>query len=405
MKNDKNKTLKKIGLAVVTAVMLLSMTNLSHFDSEAQSTHSTGVTSAVSSASPLPQITQWENVALTHIYDKWGQFTNNKLDILEYQSNINFWNWYEKSYQSLPASHRNFTSANASIIIGMYQANDPTGNKLIDEITQSEMSIEATSSPINTSYVVNNDLGRLVSNTTVMNDGQTSYLLTCIYQKDNSSLTYALLSQNGKLTPVDPYVRVNDFTIYYGVWPFQISGTSYNIYVDFTQYNNALNFKNFLTSTLTIDAIIQDLLTIIVYSVITGSIGDLGTTALSTVAGALFGVGSSLVDDLLGTTSPLQIANNFNTLFDNEWGYLGEFRIVYTLNNWAWGLVPQFAVWGRINPGNNLFEAFDSVQPLTGSSTVQNYLSVWNDIEYGIGINNKVYAPEPFDWTQYIIPV
>lgn len=405
MKNNKNKTLKKVTLIVISIVMVLSMINLSHPGGDGRQNHQLGISASASNAAPIYPTSQWVNNAASHIYDKWGRNTSNELDVLEYKSNLNFLSWYQQNYYSIPTSHRNFTRTNASIIIGMYQTTDASGNKLISEITQYEMSTKATISPFNTSYVVNHVLGKLVSNSTVASGGSIAHILVYKYHEDNSSLTYALLDKNGKITPMDPYVRVNDFTIYYGIWPFQMSGTSYNIYVDFANYYNALNFKNFLISTLTIDALVQDLLTIVVFSVITGSIGDLGNAFLPTAAGALFGVGSSLVDDLLGTTSPLKIADNFNTLFSNEWRYLGEFRLVYTLNNWAYGLVPQFSVWGRINPGNSLFQAFDSVQPLTGGDTVQNYLSIWNDIESGIGLNNKVYAPEPFDWTQYIIPV
>ena len=126
---------------------------------------------------------------------------------------------------------------------------------------------------------------------------------------------------------------------------------------------------------------------------------------LAEAAGLTIGIFSSIAGDLLGTTSPLSIAGNVNTVFSNEWDCSGDFRLVFTLNAWEDGLVPQYAVWGRINPGNSLFEVFSNVQPLSGGSTIQNYLTLWNDMATRVGINHQVYMSSPPNWQLYAVDV
>ena len=208
MKNNKNKTLKKVTLIVISIVMVLSMINLSHPGGDGRQNHQLGISASASNAAPIYPTSQWVNNAASHIYDKWGRNTSNELDVLEYKSNLNFLSWYQQNYYSIPTSHRNFTRTNASIIIGMYQTTDASGNKLISEITQYEMSTKATISPFNTSYVVNHVLGKLVSNSTVASGGSIAHILVYKYHEDNSSLTYALLDKNGKITPMDPYAQL-----------------------------------------------------------------------------------------------------------------------------------------------------------------------------------------------------
>ncbi len=343
----------------------------------------------------------WKNSALSFAYNRWGSnASHNKLDALEYTSNVNFINWYYHNFEMLPSSHRNLTGVNLSVIIGVYEQSDPTGRRLASMVTQYELNSAASSNPVNTSRIVQNREGKLVSNASTTYDGNPAYLLTYGYTSGNVTVTYALIKHGSIFTPVDPYVRLNAFTISKGWWIFSISATSYNIYFDFYNYVNAVNFKNFITGTLTISSIIQDLMAIVVWSAVgvgVGPFSEMGNLAAG-VIGSLFG-------DLVGTTSPLSIAGNVNTLFSNEWDYSGDFRLVFTLNVWEDGLVPQYAVWGRINPGNSLFEVFSNVQPLSGGSTIQNYLTLWNDMATRVGINHQVYMSSPPNWQIYAVDV
>lgn len=343
----------------------------------------------------------WKNSALSFAYNRWGSnASHNKLDALEYASNVNFINWYNHNYRMLPQEERNLTEKNLSSIIDIYESMDPVGNKLASMVTQYELNSAASSNPVNTSRIVQNREGKLVSNASTTYDGNPAYLLTYGYTSGNVTVTYALIKHGSIFTPVDPYVRLNAFTISKGWWIFSISATSYNIYFDFYNYVNAVNFKNFITGTLTISSIIQDLMAIVVWSAVgvgVGPFSEMGNLAAG-VIGSLFG-------DLVGTTSPLSIAGNVNTLFSNEWDYSGDFRLVFTLNVWEDGLVPQYAVWGRINPGNSLFEVFSNVQPLSGGSTIQNYLTLWNDMATRVGINHQVYMSSPPNWQIYAVDV
>lgn len=68
------------------------------------------------------------------------------------------------------------------------------------------------------------------------------------------------------------------------------------------------------------------------------------------------------------------------------------------------GVVPEFAVWGRINPRNRLFECFRNVQPLTRGDIVDAYIDTWYCMESAIGINKKVYMPNPSGgWRQFVV--
>lgn len=49
------------------------------------------------------------------------------------------------------------------------------------------------------------------------------------------------------------------------------------------------------------------------------------------------GAASKMISDLLGTTNPMDIAGDVNTLFKKEEGELGYFRLVFTVNQWSGG--------------------------------------------------------------------
>ena len=396
------KTVIPTMLIVVALLALAGSGPVQHYSVKSKPDHSTTAVSVRSDSSYSGfSSNQWENRALSYAFNHWGKSAvNNKLDALEYASNINFINWYHLNYYTMPSGHRNLTKSNLSLIINTYELNDPLGNHLASLVTQFEMNTQIGNDPVNTAQIVANNEGKLVSNSSMTYKGEQAYLLIYKYQGQNFTVTYELIKHGNQLTPVDPTIRLNEFTIYKGWWIFTISAKSYNIYTDFYNYNNALQFENFISTGLTITAIVQDILTLVVYAVI----GYLVGPTLSAGQTAIAGVASGLISDLLGTTNPMDIAGNVNTLFKNEEGELGYFRLVFTLNQWSWGIVPEFAVWGRINPGNSLFEVFRNVQPLTGGDIVNAYIDTWYAMESAIGINDKVYLPNPSGgWGQFVV--
>ena len=338
----------------------------------------------------------WEKNALLYAYNKWGDKTG-KLAQLEYRSNVNFIKWYHNMYSKLPQYYRNLTASNLSSILTIYKHSDRTGYKLSNEITEYEVSKQMAEHKVNISKVVEYKEGKAVSHRTTIRNNKTAIVTTYIYHSKNETVTYALMKQGNKTIALDPYVSLGVFKISKGYWIFKIYATSYNIYYNFYNYNDAKQFEQYITGTMTITAIVDDVFTAIVYAML-----GYGAAVAGSAAWALIiGVGGTLACDLLGTTTPTAIANNFKTLFENEWDYSKDFRLVFTLNLWEDGLVPQFAVWGRINPGNSLFEAFDSVQPLTGGQEITNYLQAFDSIESKIGTNNKQYIANPTCWSSF----
>lgn len=98
-----------------------------------------------------------------------------------------------------------------------------------------------TGNKIDANYVMWHREGVLISNTTIEYHLHKAFMLKYKYSKNNGSLVYAIIEYNGKTIPVDPYIRLNSFTIHWG-WGGIISGTSYNIYVNFADHLNAENF-------------------------------------------------------------------------------------------------------------------------------------------------------------------
>ncbi len=112
------------------------------------------------------------------------------------------------------------------------------------------------------------------------------------------------------------------------------------------------NFKSFITTTLQITAIVDDIFMGIYWvgiSVLTGG------TSIALI-GALTSIVGYLASILLATTTPQSIANNANQLFTSEWQNYNpsRFRLVFTANIWDTG-TPQFSVWGRLTPGGSIF--------------------------------------------------
>ena len=160
----------------------------------------------------------WKNSALSFAYNRWGSnASHNKLDALEYASNVNFINWYNHNYRMLPQEERNLTEKNLSSIIDIYESMDPVGNKLSSIVTQYELNSATSSNPVNTSRIVQNREGKLVSNASTTYDGNPAYLLTYKYTSGNVTVTYALIKHGSIFTPVDPLCKAERFHNFQGV--------------------------------------------------------------------------------------------------------------------------------------------------------------------------------------------
>ncbi len=335
---------------------------------------------------------------ISYAYNRWGKnSSNNKTDSLKYSFNIDFINWYYKNYNNIPQEHRRLYKGNMKYLIKYYEATNQTGKKLLNELSNLNFKAEnnKNNNYINTSTVIKKREGNLISNTPLKYKNGSARLLTYSYKTKNYTIIYELIKHGNKFTVVDPTVRVDAFKIHHTInlylYKIKIPGTSYNTYFDFNNYSNALLFKQFVTQKLIISSIVQDLMALILF-------------AIPGTSGVIVGIIGSLVNDLEGTTSPLSIAHNINTLFKNEEGYSHDFRLVFTLNEWEYSLLPEFAVWGRINPGNSLFEVFKTFEELNANAA-KNYLTAFTSLENKIGYNNKVYISGPTTisaWDKYI---
>lgn len=319
---------------------------------------------------------------------------SDKLDQLQYAADLNFANWYASNHSHIPASYRGISQENSSVILPLWENNNPLAVSDIQAVAEYEVSQNTVQNEINTTYVVNNHLGTLISNTTIVNDNQTANLFTYEYTKDNQSLVYSLIEQNGVYTPVDPYIRLNAFTIHWG-WGGLISGTSYNIYFTFDNYNDALNFKNFLTTAITVESSVDYASTIIAWTALGAGIGSVVPGA-GTLAGAIVGFIGGVVTAIQGNTDPVYVANTINGLFTNQEAYNGQFEVVYTLNAWEWGLVPEFSWWGYMNPGQVLTQIYKNVG--LASNAESNFITVYNALASNFGTNVERYFAAPTSW-------
>ena len=112
----------------------------------------------------------------------------------------------------------------------------------------------------------------------------------------------------------------------------------------------------------------------------------------------LTGIVSNVVSDVTGVVSLLELAKNVNTLFSNEWDSTHSFYVAFTLNNWEWGLVPEFSVWGLNYPEKNLFPVFKQVEPITGGDAAQNFITLFNQVKDVYGTNTEHYLSDPPQW-------
>ncbi len=345
---------------------------------------------------PLSQKSSLHNFAMFS-YNRYGMnMSSNALDHLQYTSDLNFMRWYESNYYFISPGHRGITRANASALIGMRERSSQSAKRSVNAVVQYEMNQHSTKNKINAMSIAEHRKGTLVSEKTISYDNHTADMLTYRYSHNNQTIMYNLVRYNGKFILTDPTFRLNSFTIHWG-WDGIISGTSYNLYLNFYNYNSANAFKNFVWGALTLTAIISDIIDA-AFWIIVGA----ATAGASVVAGVLLGIVTGVGGDLLGTTPPNQIYNNVNTLFKNEWGYSGNFRLVFTANLWEGGLLPEFAVWGRINPGNSLYEVFQSFQYLTAHEADSFVTGYYNVLTKEYGTNKYNYIGSPSVWENWL---
>ena len=319
---------------------------------------------------------------------------SNMPDKLQYKADLDFVTWYIGNFSQIPYSHRGITTQNSSIILPVWENESPQAKGDVQAVANYEVSQYTAQNEINTTYIVNNRLGKMVSNETAVYHNQSANLLVYKYTKDNQSLVYELIAQKGTFTPVDPYIRLNAFTIHWG-WGGLISGTSYNMYYTFTSYNNALSFKNFLASALTIKASVETAMTDIGWIIAVALAGSIAGPE-GTAIGALVGVVADLIS-LYANTNPTTIASTISGLFTNQEDYNGQFQIVYTLNAWEDGLVPEFSWWGYINPGSILTQIYKDVG--LASVSESNFITVYNYMAGMLGSNVQTYFSAPSTWS------
>ena len=323
-----------------------------------------------------------------------------KLDKLQYKADMNFLTWYIGNFSQIPSAYRGITQQNASVMLPIWENESVQAQSDVQAVANYEVNQHASQYHINTACIVNNRLGNLVSNRTTMYNNESANLLVYKYVKNNQSLVYELIDQKGSFIPVDPYIRLNAFTIHWG-WGGLISGTSYNIYFNFTTYNNALNFKNFLDTASTITAWVEFAMDTILWTAVAVLTG--GVVGLMAVVISAFGFVASTVTSAL-SVEPWTVNNTINQLFNDQEGYDHDkyFEVVYTLNAWESGLVPEFSWWGwepQYSGQPVLTQIFKSVG--FGSTAEQDYEVIYNYLVKEYGANSETTIQDPSSWLIY----
>lgn len=327
---------------------------------------------------------------MTYNLIHYGVHPNNMLDRLQYKADLNFATWYMGNFSQIPSSYRGITPQNSTVILPMWENESSQAQTDVQAVANYEVSQYTTQNEINTTYIVNNRLGNLVSNKTTTHNNQSVNLLVYKYTKDNHTLVYELIDQKGIVTPVDPYIRLNAFTIHLE-WGGVISGTSYNIYFTFDDYDNALQFKNSLLNAETISAWVNYGLIILFWSIVTIASGGLGAIVASAVAALV---------NLYADSSPTSIARRTNNLFYNQEDAIQKFEVTFTLNAWEWGLVPEFSWWGYEYPNHNLSQIFRNVGLTAEGNAESEIENIYHELVSLYGTNQETYVSDPYWFTE-----
>ena len=320
-----------------------------------------------------------------------------KLDKLQYRADMNFLTGYIGNFTQIPAANRGINKRNASVMLSMWENESSHAKRDVQAVANYEVNQQSTQYHMNTAYVVNNHLGNLISNRTTMYNNASANLLEYKYTNHNESLVYELIDQKGSFIPVDPYIRLNAFTIHWG-WGGLISGTSYNIYFTFTNYNNALSFKDVLSDISTIQASVNAAVSILASAALGAAIGSV-FPGVGTLAGAIAGVALGVAKVLVDNTNPVNVANTINGLFRNQEDYTHDkyFNITYTYNAWEWGLVPEFSWWGYMNPGSVLTQIYKDVS-FGHSDEEEGFMMIYNSLANTYGTNVEMYFGVTQTW-------
>ena len=402
-----NQKIKLLGVTVMAALMiLLAFSGLAH-NNGTMDKHSEQPLGVANMIMGMHNNITTLNTQEMHDLQEFMKYNlihyglhSGKLDKLQYKADMNFLTWYIGNFNRIPSAYRGITQQNASVMLPIWENESVQAQSDVQAVANYEVNQHASQYHINTAYIVNNRLGNLVSNRTTMYKNESANLLVYKYVKNNQSLVYELIDQKGSFIPVDPYIRLNAFTIHWG-WGGLISGTSYNIYFNFTTYNNALNFKNFLDTASTITAWVEFAMDTILWTAVAVLTG--GVVGLMAVVISAFGFVASTVTSAL-SVEPWTVNNTINQLFNDQEGYDHDkyFEVVYTLNAWESGLVPEFSWWGwepQYSGQPVLTQIFKSVG--FGSTAEQDYEVIYNDLVKEYGANSETTIQDPSSWFIY----
>ncbi|MHB1811217.1 MAG: hypothetical protein ACYCPR_02220 [Thermoplasmataceae archaeon] len=401
-----NRKIKLLGVTVMAALMiLLAFSGLAHNNGtmDKHSEQSLGVPNMIVrkhnnittlNTQEMHDLQEFMKYNLIH----YGLHSG-KLDKLQYKADMNFLTWYIGNFSQIPSAYRGITQQNASVMLPIWENESVQAQSDVQAVANYEVNQHTSQYHINTAYIVYNRLGNLVSNRTTMYNNESANLLVYKYTKNNESLVYELIDQKGSFIPVDPYIRLNAFTIHWG-WGGLISGTSYNMYFTFATYSNALTFKNFLSSALTAGESINAAVTILAWTALGAAVGTV-VPGPGTLAGAFVGFAQGMISVLIDTVNPTTVASNLNHLFTNQEDYYNDtqFEIVYTLNAWEAGLTPEFSWWGYINPGAILYQIYKTVG--FGGNGESDYINLYNYFTGEYGTNIEQPFSGPLNW--YIV--
>lgn len=351
-----------------------------------------------------PSEKNWLGNAYHYAYEKYGRnASSSELDHLQYLSLIDFFNWYQKDYKQLPADQRNLTQKNLSALFKTYSSGNTHAQKILNEITNSEVTNYEHALTAETSNLTLHGQGILVSNVSIAYNNSVAYILSYSYHFNFTTIRYSMMFFDGKKTLLDPSVMENAFTLYAWFVPY---GTSYNTNLKFTSAYDAFNYENFLISETNSYGVTVGVLVGLAFVFAIAYIGAVyaGTTLaawLGTAAGvAISGVISTIIGAILGVITGSTLANNVQTLFNDQWWSYGYFWVVYTVNIYLY-IANTMSIWGPV--GSGTYQVFNSYVPLPDFFNTDIYIYYWSQFANTHGQNTWVgeAAPSWTDWLEY----
>ena len=186
-----NKKTKILGAIIVTsAMLLLAFTGiLTHIQSKNDANEPQMEANFVDIAKYRHQnsaimLNRSEMNDLYHFvlynYHHYG-ISSNVLNELQFKADSNFINWYLGNYSQIPSNYRGITTQNSSVILPMWENESSNAMEEVQAVANYEVSQFTIKNQINTTYVVSNHLGHLVSNKTTEYHNQSANFLTYRY--------------------------------------------------------------------------------------------------------------------------------------------------------------------------------------------------------------------------------